>query len=340
MEAAEALAHWGRAEPVHPAPDAGLINQTWLVGAPATAVLQWVNPIFKGSVHLDIEAITARLEARGLLTPRLIPTSAGQLWLEDPGGCWRLMSFLPGRTFHRMDSAARAATSGALVGRFHAAVAGWDYHFEHRRSGAHDTPRHMETLRDALEGADGHPLAEPARALGARILEQWAQWQGTLELPDRVCHGDLKVSNLRFDASGERAIALLDLDTLAALPLAVEMGDAWRSWCNPAGEDDPERVVFDMALFQASAAAWLSEVGPLSAEERGSLVPGIERICLELSARFCADSVRNTYFREDRERFPLAGEHNLWRARGQARLAWSAREQAMEAEELIQSASR
>ena len=272
MEAAEALAHWGRVEPVHPAPDAGLINQTWLVGAPATAVLQWVNPIFKGSVHLDIEAITARLEARGLLTPRLIPTSAGQLWLEDPGGCWRLMSFLPGRTFHRMDSAARAATSGALVGRFHAAVAGWDYHFEHRRSGAHDTPRHM--------------------------------------------------------------------DTLAALPLAVEMGDAWRSWCNPAGEDDPERVVFDMALFQASAAAWLSEVGPLSAEERGSLVPGIERICLELSARFCADAVRNTYFREDRERFPRAGEHNLWRARGQARLAWSAREQAMEAEELIQSASR
>lgn len=339
MEAAEALSRWGRAGPVQPAPDAGLINQTWMVGEPVDAVLQWVNPIFKGAVHLDIEAITARLAEQGMLTPRLIRTREGQLWVDDVEGCWRLMSFVPGRTLHRMDSPARAATSGALVGRFHAAVAGWDYRFQHSRPGAHDTLRHMATLTDALDGADGHPLAGPARELGARVLEQWSRWEGSLELPDRVCHGDLKVSNLRFDASGQRAICLLDLDTMAALPLAVEMGDAWRSWCNPAGEDDPERVFFDLDLFQASASAWLAELGPLSDEERRSLVPGVERICLELAARFCADAVRNTYFREDRERFPEVGAHNLWRARGQQRLAWSAREQAVAASAVIRDAA-
>lgn len=339
MEAVSALALWGRADELRPAPDAGLINRTWIVGEPPVAVLQWVNPIFRPEVHLDIDAITARLDAHGLLTPRLLPALDGGLWVEDEGAAWRLMSFIPGRTLHRVSGPDVAAACGALVGRFHAAVAGWSYNFKHVRVGAHDTPRHMATLLAALGGADGHPLAGAAREVGRQILDLWASWEGTLELPERVCHGDLKVSNLRFDASGSEAICLLDLDTMASLPLAVEMGDAWRSWCNPAGEDDPEAVRFDLALFEASAAAWLATVGPLSRDERDSLVPGIERICLELSARFCADAVRNTYFREDRARFPDVGAHNLFRARGQLRLARSARDQAGAAVALVRRAA-
>ncbi len=338
MEPMEALARWGRSEQVVPAPDAGLINHTWLVGSPPVAVLQWVNPIFRPSVHEDIEAVTARLEAFGLTTPRLIRTLEGALCWSAEDGCWRLLSFIPGRTFHRVDSPARAAAAGALVGRFHAATQGWDYDFRHRRPGAHDTLAHMRLLASALEGADGHPLAEPARAVGQEILDRWARWEGTLDLPDRVCHGDLKISNLRFDASGDRALCLLDLDTLSALPLAVEMGDAWRSWCNPAGEDDPEACHFDLEIFEASARAWLGAVGELSAVERDSLVPGVERICLELSARFCADAVRNVYFREDRARFPAPGAHNLHRARGQLALARSARVHAGAARAILSRA--
>lgn len=339
MLATEALSRWGLDLPLSPAPDAGLINRTWLVGEPPQAVLQWVNPIFKPSVHLDIEAITARLAERGLPTPRLLRDAAGALWIEDESACWRLMTFIPGRTLHRLDGPERAAAAGRLVGRFHAATAGWDYAFQHRRPGAHDTLAHMATLRAALDEADGHPLAGPARELGAGILLDWDRWEGDLDQPARVCHGDLKVSNLRFDPSGRDAVCLLDLDTMAALPLSVEMGDAWRSWCNPAGEEDPEASRFDLSLFQASAQAWLSEVGPLSDQERASLVPGVERICLELAARFCADAIRNSYFREDRERHPQRGAHNLLRARSQHQLARSAKAQRAAASEIVASAS-
>lgn len=337
MQANEALSRWGLDLPLSPAPDAGLINRTWLAGDPPRAVLQWVNPIFKPSVHLDIEAITARLAERSMTTPRLLPTTGGALWIEDDEACWRLMTFIPGRTFHRLDGPDRASACGRLVGRFHAATAGWSYTFQHRRPGAHDTPAHMATLRAALESADGHPLAGPARELGHAILLAWERWEGTLEQPDRVCHGDLKVSNLRFDPAGSEAVCLLDLDTMAALPLSVEMGDAWRSWCNPAGEEQPEASRFDLTLFEASARAWLAEVGPLSELERASLVPGIERICLELSARFCADAVRNSYFREDRERWPQPGAHNLHRARSQHQLARSARDQRGLASDVVES---
>lgn len=324
VTAAEALARWSDPGPLRPAPDPGLINRTWLVGEPPRAVLQWVNPIFDPLIHRDMAAATARLQAAGVPVPRLVPTADGELWVEGGGASWRLLTYLPGRTLHRLADAGQAAEAGALVGRFHAALAGWDYTFEAPRRDIHDTPARMAELEAALEGADGHPLAAPCRELGGEVLCSWAAWDGDLDLPRRPGHGDLKISNLRYDGEG-RAIGLLDLDTLGPIRLDCEMGDAWRSWCNPVGEDDPERVRFDVDLFTAGARAWLAHAPPLAARERRALVPGIERICLELAARFAADAVENSYFREDRERFPAPGVHNLVRARGQMALALAAR---------------
>lgn len=120
MKPERALAAWGRDEPLRPAPDAGLINRTWLVGDPPDSVLQWVNPIFDPLIHRDIAAVTECLGTAGVPAPRLLPTAGGELWLADDEGCWRLMSHLPGRTLHRLENPAQAAEAGTLVGRFHA----------------------------------------------------------------------------------------------------------------------------------------------------------------------------------------------------------------------------
>lgn len=305
-----------------------MINQTWLVGPGPDAVLQWVNPIFAPTVHCDLAALAGRLAGRGVPAPVLLPTPDGRAWLVDPaGGSWRLTSYLPGTTQHRLRDADQARSAGALVGRFHAAVAGWPYQPLHVRPGSHDTDRHVAALLAAIEQADGHPLQGPATAVGLQVAEAWRAWQGQIDLPLRVCHGDLKVSNLRFSPDGAAATGLLDLDTLSLLPLAVELGDAWRSWCNRAGEDNPDAASFSLDLFEASARGWMHEAPVLSVLERDSLAPGIERICLELAARFCGDALRNSYFREDRQRWPLAGAHNLARAQGQLNLARSARDQ-------------
>ena len=69
MDAEAALARWGSEDPIRYHPG-GLINRTWIVGEPPWAVLQWVNPIFDPSIHLDIDAVTSRLEEAGLTTPR------------------------------------------------------------------------------------------------------------------------------------------------------------------------------------------------------------------------------------------------------------------------------
>ncbi len=325
---ADILAAWGRAsDEARPVEGGGLVNDTWVVGDPPALVLQRLHPVFHPDVNLDVEAVTARLAEAGLPTPRLVRTGDGAPHVLDAQGrCWRALSYVPGRTVHRVADARQAASAGAMLGRFHAALHGWEYEFRAPRRNAHDTPRHMATLRAVLEGADGHPLEGPAREVGQRILDGWWRWEGEVDLPERLCHGDPKISNFRFDDAGE-AVALIDLDTVGPQQLAAELGDAWRSWCNPGTEDDLDGVRFDVERFEASLAAWFAHAPAVSARERASFVGATERICLELAARFCADAIRNDYFREDRARFPQPGAHNLLRARAQLALADSVRAQ-------------
>ncbi len=303
----------------------GLINDTWAVGDPPVAVVQRLHRVFAPEVNLDIDAVTQHLEARGMLTPRPLRTDAGELWHVDAdGACWRALSWVPGRTLHRLTDPAMAAEAGRLVGRWHAATADLEHQFLFSRPGAHDTPLHMARLQGALDQHGGHRLHDDVAPLADRILAQWAAWSGRLDGPTRIGHGDLKISNLRFDDQG-RGLCLLDLDTVAALPLAVELGDAWRSWCNPLGEDVAD-AAFSAPLFQASAHAYLSH-NPVPRDERPELVAGIERICLELAARFAADALQESYFGWNPAVAGTRGEHNLLRARGQASLARSVADQ-------------
>ena len=319
-----------RGLPITVATDSGLINQTFLAGDPPRYVVQCVNPIFTPRVHEDIEAVTAHLALRGMKTPRLLRTDAGALCALADGEVWRVMDYVPGVTLHQVSSPGIAAAAARLVARFHIALDDLDWTYQNVRPEAHDTILHMQRLEAAVT-ADPTAGDEPRR-LAEEILAAWRRWEGRLDLPVQHAHGDLKISNLRFAPDGEGR-CLLDLDTLAHLPLDVELGDAWRSWCNPVGED-ATTTRFDVEIFAASAQAYLA-VRPLPADLRVCLVPGVERIALELAARFCRDVVEDRYFGWNPRRFPSRSAHNLHRALGQYALAMDVRRQRAEAERRV-----
>jgi len=101
------------------------------------------------------------------------------------------------------------------------------------------------------------------------------------------------------------------------LSLAYELGDAWRSWCNRAGEDATEARL-DLEVMRASLDGYREGLpGGLDAETRRALVLGVEWVSLELAARFATDALLESYFGWDARRYPGRGEHNLVRARGQ-----------------------
>ena len=301
----------------------GLINLTYRIRArDAEYVLQRVSAIFDPAIHHNICAVTRRLARAGLPTPELLDSNQGRPWLDlGPGGVWRLMTLVEGAGVDVVQSLAQAHSAGALVASFHRALDGMDHPFAGLRLGVHDTAQHLEQLRSSLATLHEHRLHADVAELGTAILDAAARLPPMPELAPRVCHGDLKLNNLLFADSvapgRDRAVCLIDLDTVGPMPLGWELGDAWRSWCNPGGENQAS-AQFDLEIFRASWLGYAAGLGrEPTADERRALLLGVEWVSLELCARFAADALRERYFGWDATRFRGRGEHNLVRARGQ-----------------------
>jgi Ser/Thr protein kinase RdoA (MazF antagonist) len=300
----------------------GLLNQSFhLRQGDVEYVLQRVNDVFSPEIHTNIRAVTTHLAARGVPCAPLLPTREGGFCTEHARlGRWRLMPHLGGTSFETIQSTAQAHSAGELVGRFHAALRDFDAPLAALGIPYRDTPRYLAGMRDALDRHPTHRLAEPMRPLGERIERTFETWGPPPELPQRVIHGDLKISNLLFEGpeppERDLAFALIDLDTLMRAPLWIELGDAWRSWCNPARDAaSGTGFGFDLDVFEASFAGFLEgHAEPLSRAEIDSLGMAPERITLELCSRFVADAVEETYWGWDSSRFPRRGEHNAARA--------------------------
>jgi Ser/Thr protein kinase RdoA (MazF antagonist) len=239
-----------------------------------------------------------------------------------------------------------AEAGGALVGRFHRAVADLSHAYHFTRAGVHDTAAHLAKLRARVDPASRAQNASlhigggtgdvEAEELGREILA--VPLPALPEQPRRHVHGDLKISNLLFRRDPLRAVALVDLDTLALGSMAFELGDALRSWCNPHGED-AGHVHFELPIFAAAIAGFRAEADALvTRDERIAIVTGLETVCLELAARFCVDAFEDRYFGWDASRFPSRRAHNLVRARGQLALGAAVRAARREALAIVTTA--
>ncbi len=320
----EVLAAYGLAPAaVEPAPT-GLIHRTFFLDR--RFVAQGMHPVFGEEVLEDLDAVTRRLEAAGMVTPRLVPTRAGALGARDAEGrLWRVLTYLEGHTVDAVASPDAAAEASSLVARFHRVLLDRPIDVKHVRAGAHDTRAHLARLEAARAGALGDAILDEARHI---------EWPG--DLPRRLGHGDLKISNVLY--RGARAVALLDLDTVGWMPLRHELGDAWRSWANPRGESSDEPV-FDLAIFAAAAVGYAAAARDwVTREEAAGLVGGVHAITVELAARFAVDMVEDRYFGWDAARFLSRGEHNRVRATAMLKLAGHVRAARAEAERIVTSA--
>lgn len=324
-----------------------LINLTYVVRSTAGThreplVLQRLHPVFGPNVHVDIEAVTGHLTARGLTTPRLIHTLDGSLWLMEhttpTPRAWRALSYIDGVTVHRSENPSTIESAANLLGRFHSALRDFEHEFVHQRP-LHDTAKHLTKLRDALTSGPAAGDHE-AQTLGADVLRHAEALQTRFdEFPRRVIHGDPKLSNVMFyRAEPTRAQCMIDLDTVGRGHLAYELGDALRSWCNPAGEDTGA-VHIDAGVFRAVMAGYAG-ASPVGVEppEILSAIDGFETVSLELASRFAADVIVDAYWGWDSTRFASRREHNIVRARAQLALSRSVRQRRAELLSLAEGA--
>jgi Ser/Thr protein kinase RdoA (MazF antagonist) len=310
-------------ESCEPAPT-GLINRTWYARGihGGRFVLQQLHSIFPAEINDDIAAVTAHVAAKGLVTPRLVRAAGGQWWHRDAaGGVWRALTYVDGVTRHAVGSMEQAREAGRILAEFHRAVADLRYQFKNARLGVHDTPRHLHALRTALKECTEHREHAAVAPLAERVLGLAANLPALPVAGDRIVHGDPKISNVVFAQDSDHAICLVDLDTLARMPVALELGDALRSWCNPVAED-ARTAGFSLPLFTAAVEGYAAaSAGFLTPAEWGAIPAATLTICVELAARFCTDSLRERYFGWDEQRYPSASAHNQARTRNQLQVA-------------------
>jgi Ser/Thr protein kinase RdoA (MazF antagonist) len=307
---------------MEPAPS-GLINRTWYVRASRgeRLVLQQLSRIFPPQINQDIDVLTRHLAAKGLITPRLVPTRSGTLWFESREAVWRVLTYIDGVSRHAIQTPIQAREAGRVLAAFHRAADDLNYTFTNVRLGVHDTLRHLNALRSALVKFANHPQHAAVHALAQRVFALAERLPTLPASPDRLVHGDPKISNIMFDRDTDRALCLIDLDTLTRMPVALELGDALRSWCNPVSED-AATAGFSRTLFQAAVEGYATAAdGLLDQAESGAIPAATLTISVELAARFCADSLVERYFGWDANRYSSASAHNQARTANQLQVA-------------------
>lgn len=299
--------------------ESGLINRTYRVTATdgRDYILQAVNPMFPAEVNLDIDVVTRHLEESGLLTPRLQRNREGGVYYREKDTVWRLFDYINGNVHARLQQAAMAGAAGMMLGRVHAALARLDYALRSPRAGMHDTPRHVRRLRHTLEQRRDHGSYARVKPLGEAILKRLRQAPVLPDSAARLVHGDPKISNFIFTDDDREVRCMVDFDTLNRMPACLELGDALRSWCNPAGEDTADGY-FSLDHCRAALAGYARQAGTLLTQEEWQAIPAATlTIYLELAARFCADALNEDYFSWDPQHFASHSEHSETRARGQ-----------------------
>lgn len=310
----------------------GLINQTWAIDRKSEKfIAQRVNPAFSTDIQKNIQSVSQCLREQGMVAPRLLETKKGDLFCElEDGSRWRLMERLEGVVFQRCQSSEQARSTAQLTARFHDALVNFDEKLFPIGFPFHDMPRHLADLEKNLIVFSGHPFYHQVAELAEKIRIEVDRLGFRRDLPHRIIHGDLKFNNFLFNQNSseisQSAHALIDLDTLAEMPIYFDLGDAWRSWCNLASDGAAEAIL-DLERFRSSAEGYLSTIRfEITREELLSLTDALERLSLELCARFAADVLAEAHWSWDPKRFGSCAEHNWVRTQGQ----WSLYNQACE----------
>ncbi len=270
---------------------------------------------------------------------RLIGNPQGQdHFIDLDGYCWRLLTYIDNsRTLNILQNLPQAEEIGRLLGQFHLLVAGLDHaSLTDPLPDFHITPRYLEHF-DAI--SDSVRFSNDQEAYCQSVIAAERHTAGLLEeardhLSMQVIHGDPKAANFLFAADSDRAISLVDLDTVKPGLLLYDLGDCLRSCCTRQGEahPDPAATVFDPDLFQSLLSGyWQQARHLLAAADRALLVTAVKLISFELGLRFFTDHLSgDRYFKVSHPGL------NLQRAIIQFRLNQSIREQENDLEQRLQ----
>ncbi len=171
-----------------------------------------------------------------------------------------------------------AFEAGRIIGKFHQLMEdGHKADYVNTIPNFHNLEFRKKEFLSAKAVADSAKLdiAKEPIIFAEEILVK-LQVLGQAELAVRICHNDTKLNNILYSKESNKALCLIDLDTLMKGYFYYDFGDAVRTIVNTAPEDERElhKITFERDLFNAFVDG-IATNGPfLSKEEINTLALG------------------------------------------------------------------
>ncbi|WP_312296597.1 aminoglycoside phosphotransferase family protein [Chryseobacterium sp.] len=316
----------------------GLINTTYLLENKDLGkkfILQKINNhVFKQpevviNNHLMInEVLRSNNYQFEIIEP--IPSLTGQILVKDSNGQpWRMLSFV--------ENSITFLTAPSLQTAFEAAKT-----FSHflntvnteKLSAIEDSlpnflnfEKRVADYKDALKNAEPH-LRENAKAeieITNQLLslpDRWIKMEKTNQIPKRIIHADVKISNILFDQN-HNPLAVIDLDTLMISTILYDFGTMVQSYTNTTQEDDgTAQNNFNPEMYKVVKEGFLFHLQEkLTSEESENLDYAAQVAIYIQEIRFLTDYLNGSVYYSTK--YP---EHNLDRTKNQLELLKGLRE--------------
>ena len=244
---------------------------------------------------------------------------------------WRMEEFIDNtKTYLTTDDLGILEEAGKAAGKFQKNLDGFPAENLYEIIPKfHYTPNRVKQLNDALNSEENlkqrKDRFEKAKDVieyvtDKKRLDRTSIITSMLEskkIPLRVTHNDTKLSNILFDKDTNKAVCLIDLDTVMPGALCYDFGEGLRTGITTAKEDEQDlsKIKIDLNRFESYSKGFLGEVkNAITKEELETLPLGVWMMTYENAIRFIADYLNgDTYFSVDKN----IEDHNLVRAKAQ-----------------------
>ena len=308
----------------------GLINRTWLIGAPkGKFILQQINnEVFSTPSFIaeNIERVSDWLTTHypGSVFPKPVTATIGGSLVERNGQSFRLYPFIENSvTIDVADTPSQAYEAAKKFGEFTRMLSLFPADTLHQTlPGFHDLSSRYKNFQLALEKGNQKRLQNASRLIGylvsqSNIVTEYETICSNPEFRLRVTHHDTKISNVLFDKQG-KGICVIDLDTMMPGYFISDVGDMLRTYLSPVSEEekDVSRIIVRESYFQAIVEGYMEEMREeLTETEKNAFVYAGEFMMDMQSLRFLTDYLNDdVYYGRKYE------DHNYVRALNQAAL--------------------
>ena len=319
-------------------------------------LLQEINThVFKNPIQLmeNIEKITTFLSEKVRLSGaknyenlslRVIHTLDHHSYMKtSKNHFFRVYNFIENaKTYQKTNDLKLFYNAGKTIGTFQNMLSDFDASQLHETiPNFHNTPYRFQTFLKVLKEnpCDRAKDCEEEIQFVLHLKDFTPVITSLIEqklIPIKVTHNDTKLNNIMFDCETKEGLCLVDLDTVMPGTILYDFGDAIRSGCNRADEDEKnlEKVRFSVDLFKAFSEGYLSSVANSITEcEVNHLVDSAILMTFECGMRFLTDYLDGDHYFKTKY-----DNHNLVRCRTQFHLVKQMIEQKDVLEEIVQEA--